>query len=81
MRIENSEILLWVEEKPAELPQHYLSVLSLREQEEMQKIPNTNRQLEYAMPRFMLRELLYNSYSEIIYDSNGKPTMAKRLGT
>lgn len=78
MRIANSEILLWVEEKPAELPQHYLSVLSLREQEEMQKIPNKNRQLEYAMPRFMLRELLYNSYSEIIYDSNGKPTMANQ---
>ena len=75
MRIENSDMIVWVEEKPAETPQHYLSVLSPHEQEEMQKIPNSNRQLEYVMPRFMLRELLKDSYSEICYDSNGKPTM------
>ena len=75
MRIENSEIQLWVEEKPSEIPQQFLSVLSSHEQEELQKIPNTNRQLEYVMPRYMLRELLNNSYSEINYDSNGKPSI------
>ena len=79
MRIENSEIQLWVEEKPSEIPQQFLSVLSSHEQEELQKIPNTNRQLEYVMPRYMLRELLNNSYSEINYDSNGKPSIKKRL--
>ncbi len=76
MIISSDDFTLQVLDKPKVITDNDLQKLSEQEREAFGGFSNEKKKIEFALSRLMFRDLLGNNYSEIQYESCGKPTMA-----